>query len=357
MVRSRFAFGCLALCIAIRTVLAAGAVGPGQWNSHARKSERVDPQVAVLQIRPDIYVLTVDGVNVVLETGPDGSVLVDSGPEASAPALLAKIRDVIAGPIRLIVNTSGDPELITGNVILAPAGLSWVGQPGHSAAVEGGAKDANVGVYAAIVAHQNVLTRMVAENAPDQPQWLMPNEVFSRQRYSFYINGQNVSVIWQPAAHTDGDAVVQFQQSDVVAAGALFDMTRFPVIDVSHGGSIQGEIDGLNQLINALVFTPVPVLDDGAGTLVVPIRGPVSTQADLVTYRDMLIAVRDRVQALIGQGLSLKDIQAMDTTQGYNTRFGANTGNWTTPQFVEAVYIGLTANAKASTAKSEGEQQ
>jgi len=102
-------------------------------------------------------------------------------------------------------------------------------------------------------------------------------------------------------------------------------MTRFPVIDIHHGGSIQGEIDALNRLINEFVIPPVPAVDDTSGTKVVPVRGPLSSQADLVTYRDMVTVVRDRIRDAINHGKSLRQIQASNPIQGYDSRFGAQT--------------------------------
>lgn len=77
-----------------------------------------------------------------------------------------------------------------------------------------------------------------------------------------------------PAAHSDGDSAVRFDRADAVVAGAVFDPTRFPVIDLAHGGSIQGEIDALSQLLNTLVFGHTPVLQNTGGTVVIPMRGP-----------------------------------------------------------------------------------
>ena len=68
-----------------------------------------------------------------------------------------------------------------------------------------------------------------------------------------YLNGEGIEVLHQPAAHTDGDSVVFFRRSDVVVAGDILDTTQFPVIDVARGGSIQGEIDALNRLVDLAI--------------------------------------------------------------------------------------------------------
>jgi hypothetical protein len=150
-----------------------------------------------------------------------------------------------------------------------------------------------------------------------------------------------------PRAHSDGDTIVFFRRSDVVVAGAILDMTRFPMIDLAHGGSVQGEIDALNRLINEFVITSVPVIDDTIGTVVIPARGPLCNQADLVYYRDMVVVVRDRVRDQMNRGKSLQQIEASDPTQGYNSRFGAQDGAWTTRDFIHAVYNSLASERAA----------
>ncbi len=307
--------------------LAVGAVGV--IDAVAGESASVE----VLQVRPDVYVLDVDGVNVTMQTGQDGTILVDSGPASGAAALLAAIQGISRQPIYYIVDTSADADLIGGTAQLAPAGQSLISlsQP-H---------------VATVVAREALVEKLLLQPAGHRDS-MLPNETFTRPQYNFYLNGQGVAVMWQPAAHSDVDLAVRFWGSDVVAAGAIFDMTRFPVIDVDHGGSVQGEIDALNRLINTQVISPIPVVTDTGGTLVIPIRGPVSDQADLVTYRDMVADVRDRIAHLIAQHRTLAQIEASDPTQGYDARFGASTGSWTTTQFVEAVYHSLLLAKKTN---------
>jgi glyoxylase-like metal-dependent hydrolase (beta-lactamase superfamily II) len=319
----------LASC-ATTVVVASDAAQRGDGARPASDPAAVD----VLRVRPDIYMLTVDGVNVTLETGPEGTVLVDTGPANGSAALLAAIRNLTASPIRYLIDSSGDADLIGGNGALAAAGQSLV-----RSAAPGGRTSA------AIVARSDLLDRMIAQPAafPDSPP---PGEIFTRPQYNFALNGQGIAAVWEPAAHSDVDIVVRFWGSDVVATGDIFDMTRFPVIDLQHGGSVQGEIDALNGIINTLVIAPAPLVTNTGGTLVVPVRGPLCDQADLVTYRDMVIDMRDRIERLLAQGRSLQQIQSMDVTQGYEARFGAEGGSWTTAQFVEAVYKSLVAQKK-----------
>ncbi len=156
-----------------------------------------------------------------------------------------------------------------------------------------------------------------------------------------YLNGEGIEVLHQPAAHTDGDSVVFFRRSDVVAAGDILDTTRFPVIDVARGGSIQGEIDALNRLVD-LAIPSIPLVSQEGGTYVIPGHGYVCDQLDVVDYRDMVTIIRDRIQSLIENGRTLDEIKAASPTKGYTPRYGSDAGPWTTNMFVEAIYKSLT---------------
>jgi hypothetical protein len=171
----------------------------------------------------------------------------------------------------------------------------------------------------------------------------LPTETFSRPQYNIWLNGQGIASIWMPAAHSHADTVVLFRGSDVVVTGAVFDETHFPVIDVDHGGSLDGEIDAINRIMNTLVFASVPVATNTGGTLIIPERGPVCDQSELMHYRDMLNAVRARMLDQIARGRSLAQIEAADPTLGFETRYGSDTGSWTTADFVKAVYRSLMA--------------
>ena len=103
--------------------------------------------------------------------------------------------------------------------------------------------------------------------------------------------------MFQPAAHTDGDVIVFFRQTDVIAAGDVFVTEGYPVIDLSQDGTIQGLIDAANRIIDITI----PRLNQQGGTLVVPGHGRIANEADVVEYRDMITIVRDRVQRRLGR--------------------------------------------------------
>lgn len=294
--------------------------------------------VDVLPVRPgEIYMLTAQGINVTVQTGPGGTVVVDPGPASAAQAVLAAIRQVASTPIRFLIDTSADPELIGASRTIAATGQSLLNLNGLDSAI---ARSASIptGSGAATIMRQAVLTQMLSQPGVDASA--LSIETFTRPQYNFYLNGP-VAVIWQPAAHSNGDAVVRFDRSDVVATGAIFDQTRFPVIDLKNGGTIQGELNALDEVINSLTFASTPVGSNDGGTLVIPVRGPLSDLDGLVSYRDMVATVVARVQYYIDRGRSYGQIVAADPAQGYHTRYGSDTGSWTTVDFVDAVYKSL----------------
>ena len=156
------------------------------------------------------------------------------------------------------------------------------------------------------------------------------------------INFIGIQIIHQPAAHTDGDVIVFFRRGDVIATGDVIDTTRFPFIDVERGGTLQGELDALNRLMDLSIHN-VPLLWYPDRTFLVPGHGHVYDKLDLLEYRDAITVVRDRVQDLIDQGLTLAQVQAANPTLGYRSQYGTDSGPWTTEMFVAAVYNELAA--------------
>jgi cyclase len=288
--------------------------------------------VSVLQVRPNVYMLTVQGANVALLTGPQGSVVVDSG-AGDCAAVVAAVKQVARGPIRYVFETSGDPDRVGCADALSSAGKQY-----GALTMRGPPKTDKAPVYA----NEHTLLRL--SQLPGAKN--LPSEGNTRSTVSFSVGGEGIQALSTPA-HTDGDILVLFRQADVIVTGNLFDDTHFPVIDLANGGSIQGEINALNRLVDELSIPPVPKWAGWYGTLIVPGRGHLCDQADLVIYRDMLTVIRDRVAALLKQGRTLEQVQAADPTRGYAGRFGSNSGPWTTREFVEAVYRSLQGGDKS----------
>jgi glyoxylase-like metal-dependent hydrolase (beta-lactamase superfamily II) len=311
-----------------------GALGAQQRQVARREVAGLE----VLEVRPNFYLIAGAGAHVGVQVGPDGVLVVDTGAAAKTDALLAAIKSITDRPIRLIINTSAGLDHVGGNARVSAAGetlFNTESNPSRLTLTNNGA--------ATIISTEAVLDRMSQPPkgiAPFPPEaWA--TEPFFEKRKAMYFNGEGIEMLAQPAAHSDGDAIVFFRRSDVVVSGEILDTTRFPVIDIAAGGSIQGEIDALNRLVE-LAIPSVPFDWRDEGTVVIPARGRVCDQIDLSDYRDMVTIVRDRIQQLIKDGRTLAQIQAGSPTQGFTRRYGADTGPWTTKMFVEAVYKSLT---------------
>jgi len=287
----------------------------------------------VLQIRPNFYMIAGAGGNVGVQVGEDGVVVVDAGSSAQADAVLAAIRRITPQPIRYVINTSADPDHVGGNEKVSQAGQTLftgrtIGLPTEFA-----------GTAASVLATENVLTRMSGAT-PEYPTAALPTETFFYPRKYMFLNGEGIEVLHQPAAHTDGDAIVFFRRSDVIVAGDVLDTTRFPVIDIAKGGTVDGEIAALNRLVD-IAIPSVPIVSREIGTSIIPGHGHICDQLDVVEYRDMVTIIRDRVRDLIKAGRTLEQVKAADPARGYKARYGSTPGPWTTEQFVEAIYRSL----------------
>jgi cyclase len=284
-------------------------------------------QIHAWQAGKNVYLLVPDGggANAVVQIGQEGVLLVDTMTDELVPKMMAEIRKLSSLPVRYIVNTSIDPDHTLGNVAMVASGVRSaqprpLGAPG----------------LATIIAHENVNTRIVNPE-PGFPKvradgW--PNDAYFNARRDFNFNSEVIQVFHEPHAHTDGDSIVHFRTSDVIATGDVFLTTTYPVIDVKHGGTLQGVIDAMNHIIDIAV----PEDHEEGGTAIIPGHGRVCDEADAADYRNMLTIIRDRIADLKQKGRSLAQVKAARPTRDYDRRFGATSGTWTTEMFVEAAY-------------------
>ncbi|MEQ1946990.1 MAG: MBL fold metallo-hydrolase [Bryobacteraceae bacterium] len=295
--------------------------------------------IHVVPVQGSVYMLVGAGANIAVSVGQDGVLLVDSGTEPMADQVLAAIRQLAKplthNPIRYIINTNPDPDHVGGNIKIAKAGRTFTG--GN---VAGDLKDAGEG--AAIIAHENVANRMSAPTGKVAP---FPYEAVAGDTYvgaefkiSEFVNGDGIRLIHVPGAHTDGDSVVHFRKSDVIATGDIFNTTYYPAIDIEKGGGIQGFVDGLNMILNLAI----PEFRMEGGTLIIPGHGRLCDAGDVSYYRDMVSIVRDRVDAAIKKGMTLEQVKAAGYTKDYDARYAAPSGPSTASNFIEAVYKSLS---------------
>lgn len=309
-------------------------------------SEQSGDSVDVVHLRSNVYVIARAGGNITAQVGTDGMVIVDAGSGEAAASVIGVLKKLTDQPIRYIIDTGPDTDHVGGNGTLAKAGRS-IFAAGTGPLGGDFAKAMTNGFAASIIAPNELLARMSAPTGQKAPfpteSW--PTESFGEKRKYIYMNHEGIEILRQPAAHSDSDSIVFFRASDVIAAGDVLDANRFPVIDLEHGGSIQGEIDALNRIIE-LSVRPVPFVFRGGGTYIIPGHGHIYDVSDVVEYRDMIVTIRDLIRDMINRGMTLDQIKNASPAKGWELQFGSNAGPWTTNDFVEAIYKSLTGKAK-----------
>ena len=300
-------------------------------------SRAVDPdphdgEIHILPAQGNVFMLVGDGGNIAVQTGNEGVFVVDSGAGRLSDKVIAAIKTLSTKPIQFIVNTSFHPDHTGGNAKLHAAGTDPEANGGNLRTF------GDAGVGATIIAHVNALNRMSAPTGRTAPtpaeSW--PTDTYEKGRRRKLHNGEGVELFWEPNATTDGNSIVHFRRSDVIVTGDIFNTTGYPFIDVKAGGSVQGEIVALNNILDKMVS-----FRQEGGTMVIPGHGRLCNEWEVTGYRDMMVIIRDRVQAMINKGASLQEVQSARVSADYDPRFGANSGPWTTAMFIEAVYTSL----------------
>jgi glyoxylase-like metal-dependent hydrolase (beta-lactamase superfamily II) len=258
-----------------------------------------------------VYMLLGAGGNIALSVG-DYAFLVDDQFAPLSQKILTAVREVTDKPIRFLVNTHWHGDHTGGNENMAGAGII-------------------------IVAHDNVRTRMSTEQfvaamnskvAPS-PRAALPVITFA-DGVAFYNGDEQIHVVHVPPAHTDGDAIVHFTRANTIHMGDTFFNGRYPFFDLSSGGSFEGIIKAVNS---ALAYV-------NDSTKVIPGHGPLGGKAELVAYRDVLSAIRDRVAALITQGKSREQVIAAKPSAKWDETWGS--GFMKPDLFIGYVYDSMT---------------
>jgi glyoxylase-like metal-dependent hydrolase (beta-lactamase superfamily II) len=324
---SRIAWAALA-CIGAAPALAqrAAAPVPPAVAPAGRPAEAAGgaSAVQVWHVQGRVYMLVGAGPNITVQVGDEALFVVDAGRTEYSDAVLAAIRQLSGQPLQYVIDTSGDPDHVGGNLALAKAGFANSGQRNEPST-------------AGIVAQLNVLQRMIDAKAP---RGSAPTDTYDEQ-WALY-NDESVLLTHTPAAHSDGDSYVFFRGSDVISTGELFNPESYPVIEQDRGGSLQGILSALNDIIHIMV----PRQNEEGGTYLVPAHGAVCDRTAIVNYRDALTIIRARIRYEVAMGKTLEQVLASRPSFDYDGIYGSDSGPWTTRMFLEAVYREVASDAK-----------
>jgi glyoxylase-like metal-dependent hydrolase (beta-lactamase superfamily II) len=253
-----------------------------------------------------IYMLEGSGGNIGLLTGKDGTVMIDDQFAPLSEKIKTAIKQVTDAPVRFVINTHFHGDHVGGN--------------------ENFGKDGAI-----IVAQSNSRLRMTKDEFDSTfkqmrkaaPYDALPKVTFG-DSVTLHLDEETVQVKHVPHAHTDGDAIIFFKESNIIHGGDVFVRYGLPFIDQRHGGSIDGMIAGADVILNLA----------NNDTKIIPGHGDIATKKDVSDYKDMLVTIKSRIADGIKQGKSLSEIIAADPTKEYKAGFGRS-------EFILLVYDSL----------------
>ena len=250
--------------------------------------------ITVKALRGGVVMLAGSGGNIGVLPMPDGLLMVDTGIAVSQAKIKAALRSISAKPLRTAILTHWHWDHSDGDAWVRRSGATIIADAQTVARL----KQTNT-----IVEWGHTFTPVAANSLPDLV--LSDDKTLRSGRERIHIGHYR-------AGHTDGDLFVHFIRADVLQTGDTFWNGVYPFIDYVTGGSIDGAIRAADQ--NLAIA--------GAGTLVIPGHGPVGNRADLIAFRDMLVAVRGKVAALKAQGKSLPETIAARPTAEFDAKWG-----------------------------------
>lgn len=272
-------------------------------------------QIETLPVSAGVHMLVGAGGNIAVSTGADGVLLVDDQYAPMHPKIVAAVEALKSGPVRFVLNTHWHLDHTGGNELFGKGGALLVAQDAARTRLAAGQ-----------------FSKVFDVQIPPAPPVALPDVTFGDD-LTFHWNGDEIFVLHVPEAHTDGDAIVHFRRANVVHMGDVF-TTGYPFIDAESGGTLAGIIAGSDAAL---------ALAD-ANTRVIPGHGPLAGREELLRYRDMLVAARDRIAKAIAEGQSLEALLAAKPLADFDAAYG---GRFITPEvFLRSVHASLEAERR-----------
>jgi glyoxylase-like metal-dependent hydrolase (beta-lactamase superfamily II) len=268
-------------------------------------------QMKATKVAGNVYMLEGAGGNIGVSVGDDGLLIVDDQFAPLADKIRAALKGIADKKLKFILNTHWHGDHTGGNAAFGPE--------------------------ATIIAHDNVRKRLATEQkstvfnttTPPSPKEALPVITFD-QSLSVHFNGEDIRAIHFPHGHTDGDSVIFFSASNVVHLGDDFFAGRFPFVDLDSGGSVEGLVKNIGELVNKIPPT----------AKLIPGHGPISTLDDLKSYHSMLQQTTEIVRGKIAAGKTLDQIKSEGPPDEWKP-WGE--GFIKTDRWVETIYQSLTA--------------
>ena len=234
-----------------------------------------DVKIETTKMSDHVYMLIGSGGNIGISVGEDGVFVIDDQYATLTPRIIAAIREISDKPIQYLVNTHWHGDHTGGNENMTKEG-------------------------AAIMAHDNVRKRLEETPTNDQskrPEEALPIITFN-DKMNLYMNGEQIAIFHVEKAHTDGDALIYFTESNVLHTGDVFFNGLYPYIDLNSGGSVNGYINAVERTLM--------LIDDE--TKIIPGHGPVSNKREYSVFLKMLKELRKNVLAEIAKGKSEDEV-------------------------------------------------
>jgi glyoxylase-like metal-dependent hydrolase (beta-lactamase superfamily II) len=264
------------------------------------------PSIKSTEIAPGIHVLEGGGGNITLLTGGDQVVMIDDGLERVQQPILDKTSEIAGRDIDFIINTHVHGDHTGNNTVFAEDG-------------------------SIIISHENIRRRLVEDPTPAGGPGGLPVITFA-ENITFYVNDNEAFVFHPGSAHTDGDAAILLKPANILLAGDVLFHAIFPYIDLDNGGDVDGYIEAQKQML--------AMIDDE--TIVVPGHGTITDKAGMEADHAMLVEARNRVKALVDQGMSGEEILAANPLADFDADF-----NWrfiTTERMTKALIRYFSGN-------------
>ncbi|MBW8866204.1 MAG: MBL fold metallo-hydrolase [Acidobacteria bacterium] len=258
-------------------------------------------EIKTTKLTPNFYVLEGQGGAIGVLVGPDGVFMVDSQFAPLSDKIAAAIRQVSDRPIKFMVNTHVHGDHTGGDENFAKMGVT-------------------------IIARDELRARLAAPPSGPKPAAAALPIVTYKGAMTFHMNGEDVQLIAVPAAHTDGDTMVKFPNADVIMTGDFYRSAGFPNIDRANGGTLNGMLAGLQAVVDAA----------GPSTKIVPGHGAIVDKNAVAAHRQMIVAIRDKVAALVKQGKTQQEVIAAKPTIEYDAK--APQAGTTGERFVGQLY-------------------